>query len=510
MTHELENSKHPGKFTISSGKEVFGELTIAGQNSSLYAWDDNLIDVREIFSSITGTLHDLKKVTLVNCVKPSRPGLRMGMKGGNSYMHIFPHYVLIGNHHFLPDKETICEVNFVIDDVTALFYDLNAFGYLDTLDDEEVIRPLIEKIIQSIRVQRESMCIDLKIESGEYPCIAYYTGKREIFAVDTELGRISALHNAYTPDQLGAPGDVEIKNTISVNLQFYNKTKFEEAMQRTGTVIKFLGLLIGRPQNLVQLQFSKNSNQEQPVTLKVYGSVFPKYERSNERQEPHHRSVLMDAARYPDEFSCILKNWLERVDAWHDARSRFFGCIEKQSKYDVDRLIGAANMFDILPEDAMPSKIELSAELECARDQCKSIFKKLKENTPERARLLDALGRIGQSSLRVKINKRSQLLIDQIGDQIPDIDTVIKEAVECRNHYVHGRKSDIDYSREIGTRNFLTQTLEFIFAASDLVEAGWDIKKWCQDRAGPPHPFAEYLNSYEEQLEKLKSLLSKN
>ena len=507
MTYELENPKHSGKFTIAPDKKVTGELTIAGRNSSLYVWDDNLIDVREIFSSITGTLHDLKKVSLINCVKLSRPGLRMGMKGGNSYIHIFPHYVLIGNHHFLPGKETICEVNFVIDDVTALFYDLNAFGYIDALNGETAVRPLIEQIIQ-FRVQRESMGIDLKIESGEYPYIAYYTGKREIFAVDTELGRISALHNAYTPDQLGAPGGVEIKNTISVNLQFSIKTKFEEAMQRTDTVLKFLGLLIGRPQNLVQLQISKKSNQEQPVTLKVYGSMIPKYERLNKRQEPHHRGVLLDVARYPDEFSCILKNWLERDKTWYDARSRFFDYFEKQRKYDVDRLIGAANMFDILPEDAVPSKIKLSAGLECARDQCKSIFKKLKERTSERDRLLDALGRIGQSSLREKIIYRSRLLIEQIGDQIPDIDTVIKAAVECRNHYVHGSESRIDYSKNRETEFFLTDTLEFVFAASDLIEAGWDIKKWYQNRAGPPHPFAEYLNNYKEQLEKLKSLLS--
>ena len=508
MTYELENPKHSGKFTIAPDKKVTGELTIAGRNSSLYVWDDNLIDVREIFSSITGTLHDLKKVSLINCVKLSRPGLRMGMKGGNSYIHIFPHYVLIGNHHFLPDKETICEVNFVIDDVTALFYDLNAFGYIDTLDGEMVVRPLIEQIIQSIRAQRKSMGIDLKIESGKYPCIAYYTGKRAIFSVDTELGRISALHNADTPNQLGAPGGVEIKNTISVNLRFSTKIHFEEAMHRTFKILKFLGLLIGRPQNLMKLTILKESDQEKSTILQVYGSMIPKYERLNKRQEPHHRGVLLDVARYSKEFTCILSNWLERDKTWYDARSRFFDYFEKQRKYDVDRLIGAVNMFDILPEDAVPNKIKLSAGLKCARDQCKSIFKKLKEKTSERARLLDALGRIGQSSLREKIIYRSRLLIEQIGDQIPDIDKVIKEAVECRNHYVHGSESRIDYSKNRETEFFLTDTLEFVFAASDLIEAGWDIKKWYQNRAGPPHPFAEYLNNYKEQLEKLKSLLS--
>ena len=294
---------------------------------------------------------------------------------------------------------------------------------------------------------------------------------------------------------------------ISVNLRPV-KTCFKEVMERTLYKIQgLLGLLIGRPQNIVELTIV---TEPAKTPLQVYVHNLPEYRRFKNTE--HRPDSLINATQQPKEFTRILENWFERDDTWHEARRRFFNNVGPQYIYSEVRLIIVANLFDILPDNAMPSKIKLSAELECARDQCKSIFKKLKEKTPERARLLDALGRIGQSSLREKINYRNQLLIDQIGDQIPDIDTVIKEAVECRNHYVHGsRNSRIDYIGNRKTKVFLTETLEFVFATSDLIEAGWNIKKWWQDCHDPyyNHPFAIYLNSYKEQLEMLKSLPKK-
>ena len=50
---------------------------------------------------------------------------------------------------------------------------------------------------------------------------------------------------------------------------------------------------------------------------------------------------------------------------------------------------------------------------------------------------------------------------------------------------------------------FFTMTLEFVFAASDLIEAGWNPKIWPQ--GGHYHPFDLYLNGYQMDLEKLKS-----
>ena len=499
MTYELENSKHSGKFTITLGREIHGELTIAGQNSSLDVWDytDDIWNSRssEIPVTITGILDDLKEVSLIDC-----QFVKAKQRKNRSFVRIFPHYVLIGNCQLLPGEEKISDVNFVIDDATTLFYDLDAFGHVYATRCEKEMRSLVEEIVQ---INHKNMNIDRKVEIGEGPAIAYYTGNREVFAVDTNLGRISASHNAIFYTKIR--GGEELENTSSVKLSFYTKIDFEKAMQRTTRVRNILGLLIGRPQNLVKLTFSTRYDLTEQTSLQVYGSLFPEYMR----QESHRPSVLIDTIGDQKEFSRTLKKWLEQAETRQDARTRFFVNFEKQEHYDIDRLIAAANMFDLLPDDAVTSKNELTEELKSARNQCRKIFKNLPKSD-DRESVLGALGRIGKNTLKRKIYNRVRFLIEKIGARVPDVDKVTKEAVNYRNHYVHGSDLDIDYdeSKE-DMLIFFTNTLEFVFAASDLIEAGWDIKKWCQDRAYPPHPFAEYLNNYKEQLEILKSLPKK-
>jgi hypothetical protein len=38
--------------------------------------------------------------------------------------------------------------------------------------------------------------------------------------------------------------------------------------------------------------------------------------------------------------------------------------------------------------------------------------------------------------------------------------------------------------------------LEFIFAASELVEAGWDVEKWAKQGSCGSHPFGELRQHY--------------
>ena len=146
-------------------------------------------------------------------------------------------------------------------------------------------------------------------------------------------------------------------------------------------------------------------------------------------------------------------------------------------------------MFDLLPPEAFPDKPEISEDLKSARDKCQEIFKKLPSN-PDRDSVLSALGRVGKNtSLKKKIRHRTQLLIEQVGeDKIPTLLEVIDEAVNCRNRYVHGPKNDNDIHYEPEKIRFLTETLEFVFATSDLIESGWDMGAWSLDGGYPDHP----------------------
>jgi len=73
---------------------------------------------------------------------------------------------------------------------------------------------------------------------------------------------------------------------------------------------------------------------------------------------------------------------------------------------------------------------------------------------------------------------------------------------------VHGTESKILYSESNDFLSFLTETLEFIFAASDLIDAGWDIGAWCKEGTTMSHPFSRYRVNYAMALAHLKSALS--
>jgi hypothetical protein len=240
-----------------------------------------------------GILHDLTKVSLIHCVTMSESGPRPGTpENRRDYSaKIFPHYVVLGDHHIVPTEKSITSVHFTVDDASTLFYDFDAFGSL--ID----ARPFIEQISQANALGR-------KITTGPHPAILYFTGKGEIFAADTVLGRISASHN---PSQnLGGPDGVWLRNTIFVNIAFKEARAFDEAIINTSTLIRYLGILVGRQQNVLELRLRVDSNEERPIFLEVYWSMPPKRDPSHEERNPHPADVLMDGVRQPESFSQVL------------------------------------------------------------------------------------------------------------------------------------------------------------------------------------------------------------
>lgn len=495
MLDKIEGAKWAGTFIISPGNEVYGELTLSGPKTSLHLHDNEHFDTHTISDQcVKGILHDLRKVSLIQCITTSGPGSGSRGNGRYYFANIFPHFVVYGDHHISPSEKTISEIHFVVDDASTLFYDFDAFSSL--LD----AHPFIEQIVQS-----QANALDRKITTGTDPQILYFTGKREIFATDTVLGKVSASHNPN--HSMGGPNGVRLDNTILVTLAFNEAVTFDDAISDMCALLRYLEMLVGRPQNLLRLSLRVRVNEKNPIFLQVYWSMPPKREPSHEDQNPHPADVLVDAITHTESFSRVLKNWFDRQHAWHDARLRFSRSFAQQQRYSIDRLIGAANMFDILPSSAAPPEVELSEELKAAKEDCRKIFKKLPLSL-ERESVLRALGRVGKSVLKHKIRHRSQRLLDVLGDQFPELVTVIDEAVNCRNYYVHGNEPRFDYNNNFGTIVFFTNTLEFVFATSDLIDAGWDAKAWSEIGTTMFHPFAAYRVTYAAHLNELKALLS--
>jgi hypothetical protein len=211
-----------------------------------------------------------------------------------------------------------------------------------------------------------------------------------------------------------------------------------------------------------------------------------------------------------EKYSLVLGKWLERAQDWRGARSRFLDSFREQNTFSADRMIASANMFDILPPTAVPAGVPLSEGLTTARDTCRKIFKQLPDG-PERNSVLGALGRVGGASLKQKIRHRSRPLSDAMGDLFPDLSMVTDEAVECRNYYVHGThdRPHFDYSENFDVSIFFIETLEFVFAATDLIETRWDVRYWSTRETSMTHPFGAYRINYATNLKRLKAILTR-
>lgn len=487
---KFKDFRKSGTFTLASGVEVPGELSLKGGATTLDLYSSaffHALDCRDI----QGTLYDRSKVSLIGCIS-SGPG--SGSRNGEEYhfSNVFPHFVLFGEEHITSTDRKIAEVSFAVDDAPTIFYDFDAFGKV--ID----ARPHMERIIEAKENERT-------IEIGEHPHIFYFTGKHDIFVVDTVLGKVSATHGiSYT---FPGPEGIHVQNTIRLNVVFDGGQTVEEAISAVIDTLRFLEVIAGRPQNIVELAFGlATAPDDHPKVMEAYWCLPPRREVDVESRKPHPADLPLQAGRHPDEFATVLARWLERHEEWRNARARYATASAYQNRYEIDRLVGAANMFDIMPTSACPAVVSLSPELEKARGDARTMFKALPPS-PERDSVLNALGRIGKPALKRKIRSRVKLITDLVGDRFPELELATDQAVDCRNFYVHGTTGKFNYGAHVDQLTFFTDTLEFVFAASDLVESGWDIASWMKEGTTMSHPFGRYRVNYEAQLAELKKLL---
>lgn len=511
MMEDLEKSVKKGKFSLPYRRKFQGELKLAGMESSLSLdvlnsklpgdklsgfFPDSSHDVK----SIKGVLDDSKKVSLLHCMATGF-GFHPVGKRFTYNNRFFPLFAVFGDQHVSADERKITGVRFAVDDADILFYDPGLFGAVTEVDEETELHRFVEQIAQYNDYGSG-------IQIAEHPQVFYYSGKTEIFKAETTLGTVSASRNIKAT--FGNSKGFKIENTVFVNLELAKMVNIDDAVGKAFKVLRFLELLAGRPQNLLKFLVCKETGQTKPEELEVYGSSFPRYDRPENEQISRK---LISPVRNPEEFSQVLANWLKRHDSRLYARSKFFHSFGKRV-YDADRLVSSAGMFDVLPKEDFPKKPELDHKIRTAVEESKRIWKDAQEsvegdNESEKQckSILGTLGRLEKSvTLTEKVCHRAEKIIKKIGGKVPELDWVIGRAVICRNHYTH--RDQLETIKNCDkVKDFLTDTLEFVFAVSELIEAGWDIENWEYNRS--THPFGHYLGNYKNRLENYRGDLEK-
>lgn len=481
-----------GVFTLPKGGTAVGELTLDGSRTILNLHSDESLGQVDSQACINGTAYSGECITLVDSINHGTGKSWFQDSPIRYHTEIFPHYVAIGHHYLDPTEKCITSVRFTTNDLATLFYDFDAFGQV--ID----AKAIIDEVLRERRDMRP-------VETGEGPQVAYFTGKYCIAEVSTRIGKVSAHHRPSS--NMGGPGGVFINNRIVISIEPESPIDFGTAIDSVFEVGCFLSMAAGRTQGIDQLEIGmKEVPDNTHPLLDVYPSLRWKVGGGGKQNVPHAGDVPLDPIHRRDEFDKVLANWISRHTAWREARWRYLGCLRKANKYDPDRLVAAANLFDILPVEAVPPPAVLPDDLARTRDECKQMLRKLPVG-PDRDSALMALSRIGQASLRKKIESRTALIESKIPEVFQDLNLVASVAVKCRNFYVHGRSGDFDFERFEQQIPFLTNALEFIFAASDMIEAGWDVAFWNSSPKGWGHSFAGFRNEYGRHLAELRQAL---
>jgi ApeA N-terminal domain 1 len=420
-----------GTFELAGDRVVFGSLLVAGRKSRLTLFDDSEFPpVPAAYRYLAGELHDGELVTLFDCVLESMKNRRMKESRVKSLAHIFPNTIIIGPRHVPREGECVSEISVLLKDAHSVFYDFDAFS---TVLRPEPFVPLLKQDKAAIR----------SVEIGDNPIIGYFAGRHEIARFSSSFGRFSARHRVS--ETMGGPAGWRLDSQVAVSLGLDEPLAFKDAMRRVHALIRFFEFIIGRRQALkgVEIRLHHQTPSEGP--LRVVEAYAPQAEngRYRERASPGPCDVLLCTVEGSEEFCAVAKNYFEGDGSRLDARVRLAENIRRNS-YTVDRLVSAANMFDIFPKSCYPAAAALSDEVINARDDARKSFKSLPSSI-ERDSMLSALSRIDQMTLKKKVLAR--LNSSGILSKFSGLDDVLKEAVNCRNHYVHGSPGKIDYVR---------------------------------------------------------------
>lgn len=491
-----DGAKHSGKFAID-GKALDGELTFAGNETRLYVHSPDFFrpDANED-RCVQGKLHDLTCVSLMACLAGGVPGSTWSTEGKFHSADIQPHYVLHGRRQLGPNDQLVQEISFKLSDAAAIFQDHDAFATAITPTQAQ-IRSLTRDMAKVAK---------RKIPIGPHPQIAYFTGKTRIFRVKTAYGTVFTSHSPNY--SMGGPGGVHIDNHIWTGIRFEKPVIFQTAIESIFPLLQFMQIIAGRRQEISNVSLLLKEKDPVKKRLGVYWCMPPKRPAEARRSgTPHVVDLPIDAIREGRLFERVLKDYLARHHEWRAARWRFSDGFAKEQWFDIDRLVGGANMFDLLPSKAVPESMTLTPELQSAQKDSKARFKALPQS-PERDSVLGALGRLEMPNLKRKIRHRAAPVIVALDSRLPLLLDVLDLAVDARNYFVHGGATKLDFTGVLQpSLHFLTEALEFTFALSDLHEAGWPIENILRNGTVQSHPFGALLAAYAGELDQLKAAL---
>lgn len=481
-----ENVGHHGTFGLH-GLEVWGELTFSGANTQLRLRTEGQPAKLSAPEVIYGRLHDFTLVSCVHCVGGRMPTQAWNGAGKSSLSwSVFPHQILRGRSHFNPCQARIRKVWFSTGDIYRIFDDFDSFGTL--------AGPAIQ-----LQTSLPWMIGDRRVPIGPEPRVVYFAGRCTLLEASLSFGRLEVQHwPLANANSQGA----RITTQMRVQVEFEPTVSLQECLEKVGSIGQFLSLVAGRSQGIENVQIAADGHDSEESPLSVHWSLAPPQANGQELDTPSWIDMPLDGVRRAGEFKHVVEQWFSSNE--HAlARARLHSCRAAGNHFDVDRLVAAANMFD-LTDAFTPSEIPPS--LAKVRDESLRALRAL-PRSDDRDSAIMALSRIGAPTLMKKVLSRAAVLRGHF--DLKDLDKVLRQAIKCRNFFVHGSgDKGFNFTVVQSHKWFLTETLEFVFAAAALIECGWAAGDWRLQNHTGHHWFSRFIADYELSSQDLLSDLA--
>ena len=442
-------------FKIENNNNISGVLATGSDSKKFSCWSSEFFHIED-HSNIYGKTNENKYISLLNCLGGSGASSYMSQNERSYSCEVYSHTLVVGKDKVNSETDKFDSISLVVGNPLKLFKHLNSFGYINFPD---------ENLVESLNTQKYTP----KFDTEKHPVIAYFNGDFSIFEQETELGTIKA-HNLVTCGSLGGATGVKIENKVVITIDFREGVTIDEAFKRANLVALFLRFIGVKGLFFKDITLKKMEHEHHEFTI-----YHDSYEWGKEIKDSYYSEPLIDVTN--DRFPEILKGWFEKSDR-ESVRYNFYNTYFRDS-YSSDRLITAANMFDIFPVSEQDTKLSIATDAEELLTNLKMHIKSEFSTFPDiKQSLLQSIGFLTRKSLKDRVQERLNIIKPHlVGHKIntKDLEFIVNIAIKSRNYYVHGSKyKKLSPEKLLKFQGLFIDTFEYIYALSEIVECGWE------------------------------------
>jgi hypothetical protein len=390
--------------------------------------------------------------------------------------------MILGDENVIPEKDKFNSISITVGNSRKLLLNLDSFGFVNVPTPE---------LINALNEQPKTPNFD----KAKRPVLAYFNGDCEIFKQDTKLGIISA-RNSIRHNYFGDASGVKIDNEVIITIEFHDGLYVDEALKQANLVSLFLRFIGGQG-----LFFNNITMKKVDQDNCEYFVHHDSHEWKSISNGDDYTSPLLDLTS--EGFPELLRRWFEKEDRTN-VRYSFYDTYFKDV-FTSDRLIAAANMFDIFPStESEPSEAISSDTQKSLEKLLEYIESNFSNNLEIKKQLNSSVGYIAKKpknrkkALKERIQERLEIIRPELKGlnlKIDELEFVIELGKQARNYYVHGKRpSKLSPEQCTKYKGLFIIAFEYIYALSELVECGW------RNKNAPLFDCRHKLRGYEESI----------